>query len=66
MSKSGKLIICTDGEEFSASECGCRVCTEMNESTQSWGNQVPKTALQKRMTAAIAKIEEREKKRLKN
>ena len=63
MTSKGKLIITSDKEEFTESECACKVCQEMNDTSDTWSTNIPKTQLQKRMKKVVADIEEREKKK---
>ena len=56
-----KLIICTDDEKFTDSECNCEFCKQMKGEVAAWNTLVPKTNLQKRMVDVIKKIEDREK-----
>jgi len=57
------LIITSDTEEFTPSECTCEKCIQMKLSQDEWDSFKPKTKLQKRMKNAVSSIEKRIKKK---
>ena len=61
-----RVIITEDKDDFTESECVCKVCKSMNDTGKEWDSFTPQTNLQKRMKDVIEKIENREKKRRKN
>ncbi len=60
-----RLIITKDKDDFTESECVCKVCQSMNDVDEEWDSFTPQTNLQKRMKDVIARIETREKKKRK-
>jgi hypothetical protein len=56
---SRRLIITADAEPFRPSQCTCQFCTEMHRDVQQWPTVVPRTRLQRRMIAAINRIEKK-------
>jgi hypothetical protein len=48
-----------EGEEFSPSTCICRECEQMRMAQSEWDTFTPRTHLQRKMKAVIARIESR-------
>lgn len=55
------LVITTDIEPFTVSDCSCEICSSYNQVNINWQKNRPTTRLQQRMQKVVYKLEKRYK-----